>query len=111
MRISEKPNDTINLHHWLKSTYPNAKYCLVGDDYSGLDWSDTETTKPTAQQCTDGVSTMQLAYESNKYQRDRVLEYPSIGDQLDMIYHSGIGGTEFQAAIKAVKDAHPKGGN
>jgi hypothetical protein len=60
---------------------------------------------------TQEITRLQLAYESNKYQRDRVLEYPSIGDQLDMIYHSGIGGTEFQAAIKAVKDAHPKGGN
>ena len=35
-------------------------------------------------------------------------EYPSIGDQLDMIYHNGDGGATFQAAIKAVKDKYPK---
>jgi len=40
---------------------------------------------------------------------DRV--YPSIGDQLDMIFHAGLGGDEFQTVIQAVKDAHPKGGN
>jgi len=34
--------------------------------------------------------------------------YPPIKEQLDMIYHAGAGGEEFQAAIKAVKDAHPK---
>jgi len=34
--------------------------------------------------------------------------YPSIGDQLDMIFHAGLGGDEFQAAIQAVKDAYPK---
>jgi hypothetical protein len=43
---------------------------------------------------------------ATQYQRDR--QYPSIGEQLDMIYHAGAGGEEFQAAIKAVKDAHPK---
>ena len=40
------------------------------------------------------------------YQSKR--NYPSIKEQLDMIYHAGEGGPEFQAAIKAVKDAHPK---
>jgi len=34
--------------------------------------------------------------------------YPSIKEQLDMIYHAGEGGAEFQTIIKAVKDAHPK---
>jgi hypothetical protein len=38
----------------------------------------------------------------------RANEYPSIGDQLDMIYHAGLGGDEFQTTIKAVKDANPK---
>ena len=40
------------------------------------------------------------------YQWER--EYPSIGEQLDMIFRAGLGGDEFQAAIQAVKDAHPK---
>tara|TARA_B110000902_G_scaffold125109_1_gene146008 strand:+ start:235 stop:414 length:180 start_codon:yes stop_codon:yes gene_type:complete len=40
------------------------------------------------------------------YKTNRV--YPSIKEQLDMIYHAGEGGPEFQAAIKAVKAAHPK---
>jgi hypothetical protein len=39
---------------------------------------------------------------------DRRNAYPSIGEQLDMIFHAGLGGDEFQAAIQAVKDAHPK---
>jgi len=51
----------------------------------------------------------QTEYDSNQYQRDR--QYPSVGDQLDMIFHAGLGGDEFQSAIQAVKDAHPKGGN
>lgn len=46
--------------------------------------------------------------QATQYQRDRVDAYPSIGDQLDMIYRAGLGGDEFQAAIAAVKAAHPK---
>jgi len=46
-------------------------------------------------------------FESN-YSENRIGKYPPIEDQLDMIYHAGLGGDEFQATIKAVKDAHPK---
>jgi hypothetical protein len=45
---------------------------------------------------------------SKTYVDRRSSEYPRIGDQLDMIYHAGLGGDEFQAAIKSVKDAYPK---
>ena len=44
------------------------------------------------------------------YADHRALEYPEIGDQLDMIFHAGLGGDEFQAAIQAVKNKFPKGG-
>ena len=47
-------------------------------------------------------------YTATEYQRNRAKAYPSIGEQLDMIFHAGLGGDEFQAAIQAVKDAHPK---
>jgi hypothetical protein len=42
------------------------------------------------------------------YDLKREQSYPKIVDQLDMIFHAGEGGAEFQAAIKAVKDANPK---
>jgi len=51
---------------------------------------------------------LQTEYDNNKYQRDRAVAYPSIGDQLDMIYHAGQGGDVFQKAIKAIKDKYPK---
>jgi hypothetical protein len=46
------------------------------------------------------------AHDASEYQRAR--RYPSIADQLDMIFHAGLGGDEFQATIQAVKDSHPK---
>ena len=44
--------------------------------------------------------------DPNEYQYKRELEYPSIVDQLDDIYHNGIDG--WKATIKAVKDKYPK---
>jgi hypothetical protein len=41
-----------------------------------------------------------------KYQRDRANEYPSVVDQLDLIYHSGI--DAWKAKIKETKDKYPK---
>jgi hypothetical protein len=41
-----------------------------------------------------------------KYQKDRAAEYPSVVDQLDLIYHSGI--DAWKAKIKETKDKYPK---
>jgi len=41
-----------------------------------------------------------------KYQRDRAAEYPSVVDQLDLIYHSGV--NAWKAKIKETKDKYPK---
>tara|TARA_A200000159_G_C7101379_1_gene246755 strand:- start:57 stop:422 length:366 start_codon:yes stop_codon:yes gene_type:complete len=54
------------------------------------------------------LSSLTTEYNSTVYKINRKNEYPDIGDQLDMIYHAGQGGDEFQAAIKAVKDKYPK---
>lgn len=42
------------------------------------------------------------------YAEKRRIEYPSIGDQLDSLYHSGVFSDEMTATIKAVKDKYPK---
>ena len=46
------------------------------------------------------------ASKAVKYQRDRAVAYPSIQDQLDKIYHSGI--DAWKKDIKVVKDKFPK---
>jgi len=47
-------------------------------------------------------------WENSEYQRNRRKEYPSIGDQLDALFHAGVFPEEMAAQIQAVKDAHPK---
>jgi len=44
--------------------------------------------------------------EAKAYQEKRAIEYPSMADQLDDIYHNGI--DAWKATIKAVKDKYPK---
>jgi hypothetical protein len=49
----------------------------------------------------------QTAYDAKAYARSRAVEYPSIADQLDDIYHNGVDG--WKATIKVTKDKYPKG--
>ena len=44
--------------------------------------------------------------DEHKYQR--MSEYPSIGDQLDALYHAGVFPEDMANQIKAVKDKYPK---
>ncbi len=52
-------------------------------------------------------------YDATEYQRQRIVEYPPIADQLDMLWHAMDDGTltkvdTFYNANKAVKDKYPK---
>ena len=66
----------------------------------------SEKEQPSEEQIQAKLAELQADYDTKKYQRDRAVAYPSIADQLDKIYHSGI--DAWKADIKAVKDAHPK---
>ena len=48
----------------------------------------------------------QTAYDAQAYARSRKVEYPTIPDQLDDIYHNGI--DAWKATIKVTKDKYPK---
>ena len=50
---------------------------------------------------------LETAYNDNAYQRSRKVEYPSIVDQLDDLYHNGIDG--WKTTIKTIKDKYPIG--
>jgi hypothetical protein len=59
----------------------------------------------------------QTEYDSQAYARSRGTEYPSIGDQLDMLWHAIDTGdwtaakvklTSFYTELKTIKDKYPK---
>jgi hypothetical protein len=43
-----------------------------------------------------------------EYRRHRAAEYPTIGDQLDALFHAGVFPAEMAAQIQAIKDRYPK---
>lgn len=51
-------------------------------------------------------ATVQAYIDANAYKYHRAAEYPSIPDQLDTLYHSGL--DAWKAQIKTVKDKYPK---
>ena len=65
-------------------------------------------SKPTEKQCTDGLKALQDAWdlENDSYKSKRKTEFPSVVDQLDLIYHSGV--DAWKAKIKETKDKYPK---
>ena len=72
------------------------------DDYikSGLvPISDTDLAKLRKEQEQAGLDAL-------TYKEKRQLEYPTIANQLDDLYHNGIDG--WKTTIKAIKDKHPK---
>jgi hypothetical protein len=93
---------------------PNAEVSVSDNDINTIQWHNGTTPIPKADIEAKMVE-VQAEYDANQYQRDRV--YPSIGDQLDMLWHSIDQNPklkseyfEFYEAIKAVKVKHPKNG-
>ena len=64
---------------------PTAEVSVSGDDINTITWENGTTPIPKADIEAKMVE-VQADYDAKQYQRDRV--YPSIGDQLDMLWHS-----------------------
>ena len=89
----------INRYNVIMKLNPNVKYIFEDKYYDA----------PNGNEVFIDEDAVDAYIASTEYQRNRASEYPSIGDQLDMIYKAGQGGDAFQAAIQAVKDKYPKG--
>ena len=87
----------------LQSLRPGAQWVLRDDI---LEWLDTVQTQPTDAEITAEIARLQAAYDAKLYQRQRAAAYPSIPDQLDLLYHGGM--DAWKAAITAVKEEFPK---
>ena len=93
--------------HSILAINPKAEVLVKDNDIKKIDW--LKTTPIAEADILAKQKELKTAYDNKKYQRNRAEAYPSIKDQLDMIYHAGQGGDTFQKAIKAIKDKYPKG--
>ena len=90
----------------LSSLRPNASWSLDGDSIEGLIWLDDASTRPTDNEILEEVERQKNLYKYNEYQRSRALEYPSIAEQFDTLYHEGYDG--WKASVNAIKLKYPK---
>ena len=67
---------------------------------------DYDIAQPTAEQIASYETAGNAAEALQTVLNNRANDYPSIKDQLDKIYHSGI--DEWKKVIKATKDKFPK---
>ena len=102
----------INIIDAIRKIDNNARCEVINNDIDNIIWYSTPIPKADIEA---KMVELQAEYDANQYQRDRV--YPSIGDQLDMLWHSIDKNPslkseyfEFYEAIKAVKVKHPKNG-
>jgi hypothetical protein len=91
------------IHKVIYSLYPSATY--INEEDKAFDAQgnliELNMTAVNAE-----VARLQQEYADNEYQRLRAKKYPSIPDQLDTLYHSGLDAWKTQ--IKTVKDKYPK---
>ena len=86
---------------------PNAEVTVRGNDINTCEIEWHNGTTPISKADIEAkMVEVQADYDAKEYQRKRVLEYPSIADQLDDIYHNGI--DDWKATIKTIKDKYPK---
>ena len=80
----------------------------IEDDGSGakiVAWSHSKYSQPT-EEAIAAVTQADFDAAVSTYKENRAVEYPSVRDQLDDIYHNGIDG--WKATIKSIKDKYPK---
>ena len=95
----------------IASLNPTADWILRGTDYSGLEWLDSNFTKPTQAEVEAELVRLIEQHSNLEYQRLRSLEYPPVTDYLDAVVKGDQ--EQMQAYIDAclaVKEKYPKPG-
>jgi excinuclease UvrABC helicase subunit UvrB len=98
----------IEISDALHSLLPNQEFIISNESYEGIVWINlpTDAVIPTKEEVEVEVLRLQEEYDKLEYQRLRKKEYPSIEDQLDLLYHKGIEG--WKSEIDKVKNKYPK---
>lgn len=88
------------------SLLPDAKVTITGDE---IEWIGEQYPLLSNSQIDAEIIRLQDVYDAEQYKRNRLKEYPSIEDQLDLLYHDKVNGTnKWVEALTVVKDKYPK---
>ena len=101
--------NNIELSTAIHSLDPNIRFRIEGEQiWENVEWLDEIPPNITQEQAEAEVARLQAQELANQHQDQRRKEYPSIGDQLDALFHAGVFPAEMAAKIQAVKDKYPK---
>ena len=90
----------------IQSLVPGAEVSVAVHDDS-VTWINPENSPVTDEQITAEQQRLQMIYDWHEYRRNRAVEYPTIQEQLDALYHAGVFPPEMTARIRAVKEKYP----
>ena len=95
--------NTVTKLQAILSLVPGAEVTVRGEE---VEWINPSVAPVTESQIATEIARLQAEYNAKEYQRKRAVEYPSIADQLDTLFHECIDG--WKENIQAVKDKYPK---
>ena len=99
-------DDELKIHFRSKARLklcPNG-YSAIGDEITTI-----SDPTPTQEEIDAEIKVLQAEYDAQEYARKRAEAYPSVGDQLDMIYKDMKNSTTTHAeAVEAIKTKFPK---
>jgi len=87
------------------SLVPNAEF-VIRDGV--VEWHSPSTSPVSDEQITQELTRLEQQYATDAYKRNRLAEYPPIGDQLDALWKGGDAAAEMLAKVQAVKTKYPK---
>jgi len=102
------------IHNLCRENHSDATFTITGNNESIKDLSTTILRDGgslgfTFEDATTELSRLKAAYDAQAYARNRAAEYPSQGDQNDMIYKDTKNSTTTHAdAVEVVKTKWPK---
>ena len=104
----------IDLGKAIKAINKTANFIITDENVDTIEWINN-TTPIAKEDILAKQAELQAEYDAKQYQRDRKVEYPEIGDQLDMLWHSIDQDAAlkqkyfaFHQAILAIKSKYPK---
>ncbi len=107
MSNAKRRNGILNMFDVVDSMVEGGVGGHIGEDGKWV-FTYEEGQEPLSESEIDAeVARLEAEYDALEYSRDRAVEYPSMADQLDYIYHNGIAKWKSDM-VKPVKDAHPK---
>tara|TARA_Y100000590_G_C15679568_1_gene999309 strand:+ start:1614 stop:1952 length:339 start_codon:yes stop_codon:yes gene_type:complete len=95
--------------HILYEKKHGVEWCGIAEDGVAIDQTYSDREMPTKAEIEAEAQKLWDAAKAIQYQKDRRVEYPDLGEQLDMIYHDMKNSTTTHAdAVEKVKKKWPK---